>query len=175
MWESLANLFIYMDPIVYILFIAGIVCCLFEMLTPGFGVFGICGVICLVLAIILRMVNEGDIFMLIYMLLFTGTFLGVLFFVFARSVRKGFLSKSSIMNIDVAPTQEGKAEGTSDFSNLIGTKGTTTTMLRPVGQVKFDNEYYDCITQAGIVLDAGIQVECVNVEGQRIIVKQISK
>lgn len=173
MWESFVNLFVNMDPIVYILFIAGIILCFCEMLTPGFGIFGISGLICLAVGVILRMLDDGDTYMLVYMLLFFTILLVTMFIIFARSVKKGWLAKSSLMDVDVATVADGKASGTADFSHLIGLKGKTTTMLRPVGQVQFGDKFIDCVTQSSVFIDAGVEVRCVGVEGQRVLVKPL--
>lgn len=68
-WTSFIELFTGMSAVVAILFILGIVMCVVEIFMPGFGVFGIGGIVCMALAILLRMLDGGNGWMLFYMLL----------------------------------------------------------------------------------------------------------
>lgn len=78
--SSFARLFSEMNPFVIAMFIIGIVFCVIELLIPGFGFFGISGIVLVCAAIVVRMVMGGDALMLLYMLLLSAVLFGLLFF-----------------------------------------------------------------------------------------------
>ena len=57
--SSFARLFSEMNPFVIAMFIIGIVFCVIELLIPGFGFFGISGIVLVCAAIVVRMVMGG--------------------------------------------------------------------------------------------------------------------
>lgn len=171
--DSFVRLFSEMKALVIVLFVLGILLCVIELFSPGFGVFGISGLALIVIAIIIRMVNGGDIYMLGYMLLFSLIFIGVLFGVISRSMKKGALSKAKMFDVGTAvPT--GITEGTKDFSALIGATGITTTVLRPVGKASFGGVVQDVVAHDGYI-EEGAKIEVTGVEGQRIVVQLLNK
>ncbi len=171
-WQSFVTLFAEMSPYVYALFILGIIFCVIEMAMPGFGVFGILGLVMVVLAIVLRMVAGGNAWMLLFMVLISGTIIGVAFVVVGRSIKQGKLSKTEIFNVGTA-VSTGVTQGTKDFSNLVGKQATTINALRPVGQARFeDGSIVDVIAHNGFI-EANTNVKVILVEGQRVVVEQI--
>ena len=171
-WQSFVELFAKMSPWVYGLFFLGIIFCVIEILIPGFGFFGISGVIMVVLAMVLRMIAGGNAWMLLFMVLIASIIVGVEFAVIGHSIRKGKLSKTDIFNVGTA-VSTGVTQGTKDFSSLVGQTATTLNPLRPVGQAKFeDGQIVDVMAQNGFV-EANTTVKVILVEGQRVVVEQI--
>ncbi len=162
------TLFSEMTPLVIILFVLGIIFCVIELFTPGFGIFGISGIVLLVLAVVLRMVNGGTTAMFLYMLLISGTFIGVLFWLVIHSVKKGKLGKTAIFSVGTA-VPEGKTEGTNDFSALLNQSGVAVTALHPIGRAKFGDAVVDVVARDGFI-DEGKTVTVVETEGQRVLV-----
>ena len=171
-WQSLVALFAEMSPWVYVLFILGIIFCVIEMAMPGFGVFGVLGLLMIAVAIILRMIAGGDAWMLLFMVLISGALIGTAFAVVGRSIKKGKLSKTEIFSVGTA-VSTGVTQGTKDFSSLVGTTATTINALRPVGQARFeDGSIVDVIAHNGFI-EANTTVKVILVEGQRVVVEQI--
>lgn len=171
--DSFVRLFTEMTALVIVLFVLGILLCVIELFSPGFGIFGISGIALIVIAIIIRMTGGGDIYMLAYMFLFSLIFLGILFGVISRSMKKGALSKAKMFDVGTAvPT--GITEGTKDFSALIGATGVTTTVLRPVGKASFGGVVHDVMAHDGFI-EEGAKIEVTGVEGQRIVVQLLNK
>ena len=80
---------------------------------------------------------------------------------------KGYLPK----NLYSATLQVLKVVfGSRDMHYLIGKTGTTVTLLRPSGNVDFDGVKLDVVSQ-GEYISAGVEVEVVEVEGNRIVVR----
>ena len=108
------------------LLIIGFALVLLEMHIPGFGVPGIVGAICLILAVILTAQNFAQaLVMTLAILAVLGIMLGIVLTYFA----KGKLFKPLIL------TDEQKKEhgyiSSSDLDYLLGKRGTAITDLRP--------------------------------------------
>ena len=80
--DSFVRLFTEMNSWTIVLFILGIIFCLIEMFVPGFGFFGISGIVMIVAGIIVRMVSGGDLYMLLYMILIALALFALAFWVF---------------------------------------------------------------------------------------------
>jgi len=55
---------------------------------------------------------------------------------------------------------------------LLGAIGVAATPLRPAGKVKFGDEYIDVVAE-GAYVDPGTRVQVVEIEGNRIVVKEV--
>lgn len=170
-WESFVELFAGMTPIVAIFFVLGILLCLVEVFLPGIGWFGGLGGALYVAAMIIRMVQDGNLYMLLWMIIFGIIIIGGIFVLVAHSIRKGKLSKIPMFDVG-SSVPEGITEGTKDYSSLLGKIGVTTTFLRPIGLAEIDNNVYDVVAKTGVI-DADTKVKVVLVEGQRIVVEQL--
>lgn len=166
--DSFVRLFTEMNGWTIVLFILGIIFCAIEACVPGFGFFGIAGCIMIVAGIVVRMIFGGDLYMLLYMILIALALFFVLFFVASMLIRKGRLGKTAIFNVGTA-VPEDKTEGTRDFSDLVGKTGVVTSVLRPAGKAKFDDQVVDVVARDGYV-EAGSNVTVLSVEGQRVVV-----
>ena len=75
-----------------------------------------------------------------------------------------------------APVETGSpAEalpGGGEAAELLGAVGTTNTPLRPAGMVKFGDKFVDVVSDGGFV-PAGTRVQVIQVEGTRIVVKEV--
>lgn len=58
-------------------------------------------------------------------------------------------------------------------AQLLGQHGIAHTILRPSGTARFGDDRYDVVTQ-GEIVEAGSPVEVVRVEGNRIVVTQVT-
>jgi len=148
-----------------ILFVVGIGLLVLEMFEPGFGFFGVFGVICLIGCIFVTastaiegIVLTGIFFVIILIML--GIFLTLL--------SKGKISKKLVLN--ESESKEEGYSGTKDLEYLIGKTGTVTTICRPVGNVDFDGEKLDVVSR-GEFIEKGTTVEVIEIEGNRIVVK----
>lgn len=170
-WDSFVKLFTEMSAVVWVLFIVGIILSCIEMLTPGFGVFGGVGIAAIVAAIIVRMVQGGDLWMLFYMLLIATALFITLILVVSRSIKKGKLSKSDMFNVD-SSVPVGHTESTKNYTYLLGCRGKSLTMLRPIGQANINGEILDVVANNGFI-DEDSDIEVIFVEGITIKVKQL--
>jgi membrane-bound ClpP family serine protease len=62
--------------------------------------------------------------------------------------------------------------GVEEAAALLGAIGTAATVLRPAGMARFGDQYVDVITE-GTFVPAGARVQVIEVEGNRIVVKEV--
>lgn len=149
------------------LLIIGFALVLLEMHIPGFGVPGILGAICLILAVILTSQNFAQaLVMTLAILAVLGVMLGVVLTFFA----KGKLFKPLILT-----DEQNKEHGyisSSDLDYLLGKRGTAITDLRPAGSVDIDGVKFDVISD-GEYISAGSNIEIFKVSGVKLLVKKV--
>lgn len=161
-----------------VLFVLGVVLLLVEIfIVPGFGIFGILGIIFMVAGLFLGLLADFPLiiwedisFAIIQLALsFIATFL--LIYLLSK-----FLPKTNMWNrLILMRNLEEKSGYTSsdpDFSHLIGNNGVAMTDLRPSGTIVIDEKRYDVVT-GGEFLDHGTNVKIVEVEGSKVVVRKI--
>ncbi len=157
-----------MLPWIITMFIVGVIMVGIEMAMPGFGVFGIVGLLLFTIASILHFVNGGEFIVWVIIFIVSAVLIVAIFLILSRLVRKGKLGKSSIFNAPSSvPTDI--TEGTKDYAYLLGQVGTTTTLLRPIGRATFGQENVDVVARDGFI-EKDSTVVVVQVEGQRVVV-----
>jgi len=151
------------------LFVVGIGLLVVEMFEPGFGFFGIFGVISLIGCIFVTAstVTEGIIltaFFFVIVLIMLGIFLF-------------FVSKGKLPNRLVLKDSESRDDGysgTNDMNGYMGKTGVVTTICRPVGNVDFDGIKLEVVSR-GEFIEKGVKVEVIETEGNRVVVKAIQE
>lgn len=143
-----------------IAFMVGVVLLALEIFViPGFGIFGISGLILTVGSMILVMVNndifdfsfvaDKDLFLAITTTL-TGIVGGIML-LFVGGVR---LTQTKLFKkIALESVMDSKEGYTSSFikKDLIGKTGTTYTVLRPSGKIMIEGEFYDAYTRGNYI------------------------
>lgn len=143
-----------------IAFMVGVVLLALEIFViPGFGIFGISGLILTVGSMILVMVNndifdfsfvaDKDLFLAITTTL-TGIVGGImlLFVGGVRLTQTKFFKKIALESV-----MDSKEGYTSSFikKDMIGKTGTTYTVLRPSGKIMIEGEFYDAYTRGNYI------------------------
>lgn len=161
------GLFETISTVSVILFIAGFVLLLIELFVPGFGIFGALGIIALVLCIVFQ---AKSVLEALILFLIIGAIVVALALVAARSLRRGWLYRSSIVLKDAEDKEQGYV-ASEDKSPLIGKVGKSITPLRPAGTAVFDGKKADVVTD-GTFIPSGAVIEVVRILGPSIIVRQ---
>lgn len=150
---------------VLILFVFGIALMLAEAFMPGFGVFGIGGLVSTIASIILAAVSiqTGMVMLLIALVL------AILFSVFAF---RYFAKRGALRHIILS--DEEKADqgyvAPRDQKELTGKEGVAITNLRPSGAASIDGVRIDVVSE-GSYIPAGEELVVDRVEGVRVIVR----
>ena len=147
-----------------ILLILGLVLLVAELFHPGFGTFGILGLVAFGLDILIssRTVAQGLLFTAIAALI-------VLIFLIigARLIGKGKMPKKLVLK-----ETNGGTEGfyaMEDYTSLMGKRGSALTVLRPSGIAVIEGERVDAVTR-GEFIEKDAPLRVVEVEGGRIVV-----
>ncbi|MEO2090365.1 MAG: NfeD family protein, partial [Gemmataceae bacterium] len=166
-----------------LLFLLGLILILLEVFVlPGFGVAGIIGIILMLGSLALVTVDKipesgkdwvafgGQVAKLMFLLIGAG----VGSFLIARYLPKVPYANRMVL----APTADREATdptilpGAAQAANLLGAIGVATTVLRPAGTVQFGDEFVDVVSDGGFIAP-GTRVQVVEVEGTRIVVKEV--
>ena len=148
--------------------VVGLLLLIYEMFTPGMGVPGCLGAICLIAAVVLRADSLQTAAITLLLILIPLIIAAIIIF---RSFSKGALSRSPLVLQDKI-NAESTPLGESDMQKLIGREGVCLTALRPSGNVDFDGEKMDVVSE-GEFIPKGARVRIVRVEGLRILVKAL--
>ena len=166
------------------LFLAGTCCVLLEVFVlPGFGIFGLGGGAMILASIVLASQtfilprNEYQFERLETSLLtVAGAAVGLIAFAI---VAHHHLPRSRLFgHIMLEPPAGEEAEfirqheALADFRQLLGARGTTTTVLMPSGKARFGDQLVDVIAD-GEMIDRGATVEIIEVRGSRVLVRQV--
>ena len=149
------------------LFFAGMLLVGIELMVPGFGIFGVSGILCISASIFF--VLGGDAQAVKWMAFSVGLSL-LLFLLLLR-----YLPKSNLWGRFVLKNVEGRQEGFRsgrDHQALLGRIGVVVTKLRPAGVIAIDEVKYDVVSEAEFI-EQGTPVQVVGVEGVRIVVRSI--
>jgi membrane-bound serine protease (ClpP class) len=166
-----------------IVFLVGIVLLLLEIFViPGFGVAGISGIVLIIGALILVMLNN-DVFDFTFVdgseivAAVTSTLVGLIaaiMMMFFGGVR---LTQTKVFEKISLPDTQKRSEGyTSNFNqqSYLGMKGITYTVLRPSGKILINDELKDAFTR-GEFIDKDKKVEVVDESGTSLKVREIKE
>lgn len=151
-----------------ILFISGAALILVELYTPGLGVFGFGGVLCILASFFFTL--GGDVTAL--NILAASLVLAII--VFLLIVRKLPSSRlwAKLVLKNAETTQEGFVSG-DDYITYLGRTGVALTLLRPAGVIDIDGVHLDVVSEGQYII-AGTKVKVVNVSGSRIVVRPVN-
>ena len=112
-------------------------------------------------------------FSLIFYVVFMSAVLGIAFVVYIGN-RKPTKSKYGEDDLVLSERQQNVSGyiSTADKSKFLGAIGTCSTDLRPAGTVMVEGQPLDVVTE-GNFLKQGSIVKIINVDGSRILVRQI--
>ncbi len=154
---------------VVILFTMGILLLIIEAFVTGFGVLGAGGMVALAASILLSAASTGEgLRNLLISIVLAG-------FIIAISFR--YLVKSTRLQNIILSYKEDKDlgyVGPKSFTELVNKEGVALTTLRPSGTAEIEGERVDVVSEGGYV-SRGARVRVVNIEGSRVIVREIKE
>jgi len=166
------------DALEILLFLIGGTLLVIEVfVTPGFGVIGGAGILCVFLSLILSMQPfavpqapwEFQVFQFNLLATFGGVAGSLIVLLFAI-----WLLPTTPLFARLAVKKELRAEdgytsGAADGEALVGQAGTVVTPLRPAGKMEIADRTYSVVSDAEFVKE-GRKVRVVRVDGPRIVV-----
>ena len=151
--------------------LSGVALLLLEFFViPGFGFAGILGILALLAALVLSVVGSGatpEFFMLAAGRVLLALLVAlVASFVLLRFMPRTPFGRRLILETDLAPVEEEELR-------WLGKRGRASTPLRPAGIADIEGARVDVVSD-GELIEAGTPVEVTRVDGNRIVVRQIT-
>ncbi len=173
MLTELQILFSDMGVVAAVCLGVGMLLSIIEIFCPGFGVFGISGIVFTLLGMILAVTHSSGnpIKQFFLLLLLEIAVLLLAFLLMAYSVKRGWISRTALVEKTTA-VPDGVTEGTPDHSSLVGQEGTTLTELRPVGKARIGDNVFDVTSEEGFV-ERDCPVRVVSAKGGTIKIRKI--
>lgn len=162
-----------------LIFFAGIILLAIELFViPGFGIFGVLGIVFIISGLVLGMVPNQDFNFdfvpasqlfaaLLTVILASLASVGLVFWLTPKVNDWG-----AFRHVTLATTQDRNLGYTSSFysSELLGRTGVVHSRLRPSGKVEIEGEIYDAYSR-GEFIDQGEKIIVISTEGTSLKVK----
>lgn len=165
-------LFSNMQWYVIICLCVGIALLILEIFQPGFGIFGIMGIVLLILSIILRTVycypEDKPVVQAFQMVLLLFIILSSAFALFIIGNKKNWWKNTAFIQNSTA-VNTYYSDGTDNYSHLIDKVGVALTDLKPVGKMSLDGKIYDVVAE-NFFIESGKNIKITAVEGVKITV-----
>ena len=155
----------------------GVILLALEILViPGFGFAGVLGIVAILAALVLSLVGTGDRSEIILMAAGRVGF-SLLIALIASLVLLRFLPRLPFGRRLILETGLGSGHnyGSAPDSDRrwLGKKGRASSTLRPAGVAEIEGERVDVVSD-GELIDAGQLIEVTRVDGNRIVVRQVT-
>lgn len=154
-----------MEILAIILLITGLIFCIIELIVPGFGIFGILGLILILIswALTIIFIPFGLLIVLIEVIL--GCYIFYLIINYIK--RKQIFGK--IVLYDIIKNKKEIA----NLDEFVGREGITTTALRPFGNAQFNSIILEVVSENGYI-NNNTKIKCTRVIENKLYVKQIN-
>jgi membrane-bound serine protease (ClpP class) len=172
-----------------VLFLAGVIFLALELFViPGFGIAGICGIVLICVSLVLASVefvlprtNSELTQLATQLLIFLGALVAavIALAITFRQIESIPLFRRLVLQPpgDEYEAPEHKSKPSAAVSTLgedilVGSWGTTTSPLRPMGKARFEGRLVD-VASEGDFIDPNVQVRVVEIQGNRVIVRPV--
>jgi len=164
-----------------LLFIVGIALLILEIFViPGFGIFGIAGIICMVVGLALSLVMNdffdlsisGSERIVQSFLIVLGSIAGA---IFLSVVFGGNLLRSKAFQRLVLQDEQLSTKGyqvTKPKVDVLGKTGFAKTDLRPSGKIEIDGEWYQAVSNDGFI-ENGTDIVVSKIENYNLVVRRL--
>ena len=156
-----------------LLFAVGFIALFLELFVPAIGLIGALGMGCMIVATVLAYRSLGKAAGTLFVVaILIGTpamiMLGLKFF------PKSFVGRRLILHQSMEQEEGFSSSDVARYSELLGKEGTAITTLRPSGMAHIDGRKYSVVT-GGEMIQKDEEVKVVKVEGNRIVVRNLSQ
>lgn len=160
--------FTEMHYAVIILLVLCTVLLIIEAVIPGFGFWGISGIVCGVAAVICEAVFTRSFFAVLLMIFLILLIFTIIFVLFSVLLGKGILNKTPLVETKSALPEDYK-EG-AELKALVGKTGKVVSSCKPVGKANIDGKVFT-VRSVGENIDVGVEIEVIEIKDSTILVK----
>ena len=143
--------------------------CIIEGFVPGFGVFGILGMLMEIAGVVTYAILNNDALQIFILLMLVVLLFLILFFVFVRSAKYGLLAKTPFVENETAVSTDYAEKEKQALELLVGKSGKALTDCRPVGSAKIGEDIFE-VRARGKIIHKGENVEVIEISDNNIIV-----
>ena len=171
MWQEFLNLFNGYGLIAMIIMLFGLFLCMIEVIVPGFGVFGILGVIFTFAGMLARVIIGTNVLQFVTMVLLARIVAIVTIILVVVLSKLGILGKSNIVQEKTAVPKDYE-KPTREQRKLLGKVGFAETVFKTSGKFKLNGKIYSAVSD-GEYIEAGSKVKVVAIRNNTIIVRKV--
>jgi membrane-bound serine protease (ClpP class) len=150
-----------------LMFVGGLFLIGMELFVPGFGIFGIIGVLML-LGSLFYLLGASE--QAVYVIAGAMIAASILFYFLARYLPESRVWKK--LSLTQQSTKEGGYVSSSNYQQYLHGRGITETILRPSGTILLGGVRLNVVAN-GTYVRRGVLVEIIQVEGSRIVVEPV--
>lgn len=166
--NEFALLFTEMPIASWVTLAVGFALLMTEFFIPGFGVCGIMGFVSLTASVVIRAAYGGRFVQITIMVAILLAICAVGFGLMIVSSKKGFISKTPIVQQGTAVPTDYSEMKTEEIE-LLGKKGTLITAAKPIGKAMIEDRGIEVWAREGFLVK-GTEVVVVEVSTEKIFV-----
>ena len=164
------EIFTGMSWIPALLLSLGLLFLIVEVFIPGFGFFGVTGILLLIAGIIVRIVDGLNIVQSLTLILLVLGVLIIAFLLMVNSARHGLLGRTGLFETKSSIRQDyDKVD--KNLSKLVGQSGRAVGVLNLGGKAKIKGKIYDVVSVNSYIED-GAHIKVVEIKDNTIIVRK---
>ena len=164
------EIFTEMGWIPALLLCLGLVFMVVEVFVPGFGFFGITGIISIIAGIIVRIVQGLNLTQCLTLILLVLGFFIVAFVFMIYSAQYGILGRTGLFETRSSISADyNKVD--KELRKLVGKSGRAVGVLNLGGKAKINGKIYDVVSRNSYIED-GAHIKVVEIKDNTIIVRK---
>lgn len=164
------EIFTGMSWIPALLLSLGLLFLIVEVFIPGFGFFGVTGILLLIAGIIVRIVDGLNIVQSLTLILLVLGVLIIAFLLMVNSARHGLLGRTGLFETKSSIRQDyDKVD--KNLSKLVGQSGKAVGVLNLGGKAKIKGKIYDVVSVNSYIED-GAHIKVVEIRDNTIMVRK---
>ncbi len=164
------EIFTGMSWIPALLLSLGLLFLIVEVFIPGFGFFGVTGILLLIAGIIVRIVDGLNIVQSLTLILLVLGVLIIAFLLMVNSARHGLLGRTGLFETKSSIRQDyDKVD--KNLSKLVGQSGRAVGVLNLGGKAKIKGKIYDVVSVNSYIED-GAHIKVVEIRDNTIMVRK---
>ena len=165
-----AQIFTEMNWIPALLLILGVVLMLIEVFVPGFGFFGISGIVSLVAGIIVRICQGLNLTQSLALILIVFGFFTIATFFMVFSAQHGILGRTGLFETRATISKDYNV-ASRQLRKLVGRSGKAVTNLSLAGKAKIHGKIYDVVSITSYI-EEGSNIKVVEIKDNTIMVRK---
>ena len=164
------EIFTQMNWIAAVLLIVGCVFFIVEIFLPGFGFFGITGLLSMVAGVVVRICYGLNLVQSLTLILLVVGAVGLCFMLMTFSAKYGILGKSGLFETKSSlPTNYNDVD--RQLRKLVGKSGKAISKLDLGGQAKIRGKIYNVMSISSYI-EAGSNIKVVEIKNNTIMVRK---